>query len=214
MRRMPERGEYRWATVEAILDEAFWCHVGFVVEGQPVVLPMAYGRVGRTLYLHGAPANRLLKTLAGGCEACVTVTLVDGLVLSRSQFHHSLNYRSVVAFGRATSVEDDRERRVGLEAVVDHVVPGRSADAREPSAAEQRATRLVAFSIEEASAKVRQGPPKEEPEDLALAVWGGVVPLRNAAGAPLDDGRWAGPGEPPSVPAYLRPYQRPAPQPR
>jgi nitroimidazol reductase NimA-like FMN-containing flavoprotein (pyridoxamine 5'-phosphate oxidase superfamily) len=205
LRRLAERGTHQWSVVEAILDEGFVCHVAFCAEGQPFVLPMAYGRRGRVLYLHGAPANHLLRGLGEGLEACVTVTLVDGLVLSRSQFHHSINYRSVVIYGRPETVEDPAERRLALTSVVDQVVPGRSADARPPTDSELRATRVVKLGLEEASAKVRTGPPKEEPEDLALPVFGGEVPLRTTAVAARADGC----GEQVPVPSYLEPYTRP-----
>ena len=168
VRRLPERGRYDRATVDAILDEGFVCHLGLCYEGGPVVIPTAYARIGDWIYLHGAPANYALRRAVEGDSVCLTVTLVDGLVLARSAFHHSINYRSVVVFGVAQEVEDFDEKRTALMAFVDHVVPGRSPDTRPPSDSELRATRVVKVEIEEASAKVRTGGPKDDPEDLEL----------------------------------------------
>ena len=184
VRRHPERGSHDRALVHAILDEALVCHVGLIVDGRPLVIPMAYGREGDRLFLHGAVASRLLRSLAGGVEACVTVTLLDGLVLARSTFSSSLNYRSVVAFGRASRVEGEAERRRALELIVEHLIPGRTAEARSANPAELGATEVVEFAIEEATAKVRSGPPKEPEDDLALPVWAGVIPATLAWGAP------------------------------
>lgn len=207
---MAERGSHERAQIEAILDEGFVCHVGFASDEGTVVLPMAYGRDGDRLYLHGAPANHLLRSLGSEAPACVTVTLVDGLVLARSQFHHSINYRSVVLFGRCRLVEDPSEATSALATVVDHVVPGRTADARPPSDKERRATKVLCFIIEEGSAKVRTGGPKEEPEDLALPIWGGVIPLETAPQAPVPDepdGSATAPA-PPYATSYRRPEER------
>jgi nitroimidazol reductase NimA-like FMN-containing flavoprotein (pyridoxamine 5'-phosphate oxidase superfamily) len=187
VRRKAERGRYDRASIDAIFDEAMVAHVGFAVEGQPFVIPMAFSRVGDHLYLHGATGNHLLRTLAGGADACVTVTLVDALVLSRSAFHHSMNYRSVVVLGRAERVEDEQEKEAALLAVVDHLVAGRSRECRPPTSSELRATLVVRLPITEASAKVRTGPPIEEPDDLALPYWGGEVPVRVVRGDPVPD---------------------------
>ena len=189
LRRLPARGAFDRETVYAILDEGFVCHVGFVGDGQPFVIPTAYGRVGDTLYLHGAKASRMLKALAAGGEVCVTVTLVDGLVLARSAFHHSVNYRSVVVFGRARAVEDGGEKNAALEAFTEHVCRGRWADVRWPNAQELAATSVVALPLAEASAKVRTGPPVYDEEYYALSVWAGVLPLRVSPGEPEADQR-------------------------
>ena len=201
VRRLAERGRADRATVDEVLDEAYLAHVGFVVDGEPRVLPMTYGRAGDVLYLHGAVGNAMLRA-ADGAEVCVTVTLLDGLVLARSAFHHSMNYRSVVLLGTATRVTDDDEKRRALDAVVEHVLPGRSRTARPPSPAELRATTVLRLPIHEGSAKVRTGGPKEDPDDLDLPVWAGVVPLRLSPGEPEQDPDQHVPGlEPPSVPS-------------
>jgi uncharacterized protein len=188
LRRKKDRGHFDWDTIRAILDGGFVCHLGFVDGGHAVVIPTAYGRIDRDLYVHGAAANHALRTAAGGVDVCITVTLIDALVLSRSAFHHSMNYRSVVIFGRATKVEDVEEKRAALLAFVDHVVPGRSTDTRPPAEEELRATLVLRLPIVEASAKIRTGGPIEEPEDLSLPYWGGEIPLRLAPGAPIHDG--------------------------
>ncbi|MGH9025851.1 MAG: pyridoxamine 5'-phosphate oxidase family protein [Acidimicrobiia bacterium] len=182
--RLAERGQYDRETIDAILDKARVCHVGFVVDGQPYVIPTLHVRVGERLILHGAPANQMLRTLKDGADACVTVTLIDGLVLSRSWFHTSVNYQSVVVVGRAVEVSDPDEKRAALRELVEHVVPGRSDDARPPTDAELRATLVLALPLTEASAKVRAGPAKEEPDDVALRHWSGVVPLALQVSAP------------------------------
>jgi len=185
LRRLPDRGDHRPETVRAILDEALVAHVGFAVDGQPWVIPMTYARIGGNVYLHGSAANHLLRALASGVEVCVTVTLLDGLVLARSAFHHSMNYRSVVIFGVAERVEDEDEKQRAFVALVDRMVPGRSTHGvRLPSPAESRKTLVVRLPILEASAKVRTGPPIDDPEDLDLPVWAGVVPLRLIPGDP------------------------------
>lgn len=189
LRRQSERGRYERATIHAIVDEALVAHVGFAVDGQPWVIPMTFARVGDCVYLHGANGNHMLRALAGGGEVCVTFTLLDGLVLSRSAFHHSMNYRSVVAFGRAEMVIDDAEKLTALLAVVDHMVPGRSAESRVPDPSELRSTLVVRFPLTEASAKIRTGPPIETPGDYALPYWGGVVPVDTVLGAPIPDDR-------------------------
>jgi uncharacterized protein len=185
VRRLPERGVYDRAAIHAILDEGLVCHVGVVTDGHPFVIPCAYGRIDDRLYLHGSSASRLLRSLAAGAPACATVTLLDGLVLARSAFHHSMNYRSVVVLGHATRVDDAEERLAALRSVVEHVLPGRWRAARRPSAAELAQTLVVALPLDEASAKVRSGDPKDDAADLALEVWAGIVPLSLVASAPI-----------------------------
>lgn len=203
--RHPERGTFDRARIDAILDEALVCHVGFVHEGAPVVVPTLHARVGDTLYLHGSPASRMLTTLAGGCELCLTVTLLDGLVLARSVFDHSVNYRSVMVFGRARPVDDPAEKLVALEAVTEHVAPGRWGDARTPNARELAVTAVLALPLEEVAAKVRAGPPGDDAAAEGTEVWAGVVPLRTVAGRPEAA---AGVPEGREVPAYLHAYLR------
>jgi nitroimidazol reductase NimA-like FMN-containing flavoprotein (pyridoxamine 5'-phosphate oxidase superfamily) len=205
VRRHPERGIYERATIDAILDEALHCHVGFVSEGQAFVIPTIHARIGDLLYLHGSPASRMLRELGGGVDVCVTATLVDGVVLARSVYKHSLNYRSAMVLGRARVVEDEAGKRVALEAVVEHVCPGRSRDARPPNEQELAGTLVLALPITEASAKVRTGPPQDFDADLDLPIWGGVVPLRLTAGEPEAEARLpAGV----TVPAYAAEYRR------
>ncbi len=189
IRRLPKRAAYDRAVVEGILDEGRVCHIGFVADGVPFVLPTIYARVGDVIYLHGSAASRMLESLATGAEVCLTVTLVDGLVLARSAFHHSMNYRSVVVLGRPRLVDDLGERSRALRAIVDHVLPGRWDEVREPNAQELKATHVVALSISEASAKVRTGDPIDDEDDYALSVWAGQVPLRVVAEAPVPDAR-------------------------
>ena len=184
LRRHPERGTFDRATAYAILDEAYLAHVGFVVDGAPKVLPMTYGRIDDVLYLHGAVGNAMLRA-SFGAEVCVTVTLLDGLVLARSAFHHSMNFRSVVLLGTAEKVEDPDEKARAVAAVVDHVVPGRSEVSRPASEAELRTTAVLRLPIAEGSVKVRTGDAIDEPDDLVLAVWAGAVPLRLTPGAPI-----------------------------
>jgi nitroimidazol reductase NimA-like FMN-containing flavoprotein (pyridoxamine 5'-phosphate oxidase superfamily) len=205
VRRLPQRGAYELATIEAILDEGLVCHVAFVDDGQPFVLPTAYARIGSALYLHGSHSNRMLRLAAAGEQLCVTVTLLDGLVLARSAFHHSMNYRSVVVLGRARPVDDRAEKEAAFQALVEHVCPGRWRDARWPDARETDATLVVALDLAEASAKVRTGPPVDDEADLTLDVWAGVVPLTLVAGRPLDapDLR-----ADPVCPDYAQSYQR------
>jgi nitroimidazol reductase NimA-like FMN-containing flavoprotein (pyridoxamine 5'-phosphate oxidase superfamily) len=188
LRQRSERGSYDRALVDAVLDEALVCHVAFAdAGGQPFAIPTNYARLGDRLLIHGAPGSRLLRALAAGAPACVTVTLLDGLVLARSAFHHSMNYRSVVILGRFEVVGDREAKRAALTAVVEHVLRGRAADARPPTDAELDGTLVVALRIEEASAKVRAGPPADDREDMAVACWAGVVPLQLVAGAPVPD---------------------------
>ena len=203
VRRLPNRGAYDRETIHAILDEALICHVGFVVEGAPVVIPTIHWREGETLYFHGSAASRMLRTLKDGVDACVTVTLLDGLVLARSAFHHSMNYRSVVVFGRAKLVESEEERLRALEALVEHVVRGRSKDVRPPNAAELRQTMVLSMPIEEASAKIRSGGAADDEEDYALPVWAGVLPLSLTPGGPETDRDVSV-----EVPEYVKKYRR------
>ena len=187
MRRKAERGRYDFATVAAILDEGLIAHVGFMGAHGVCVLPMAFARVDDELYIHGAVGNAMLRELSTGADVCITVTLVDALVLSRSAFHHSMNYRCVVVVGEAVEVEDDQEKARALRAVVDHTLPGRSDDCRGPNASELRTTRVIRVPITEASAKVRSGPPIEDADDLATPFWGGEIPLVTTRGAPIAD---------------------------
>lgn len=188
LRRHPERGSHDRAVIDAILDEAPICHVGFAGPGgQPYVVPTIHARVGDVLYLHGSPASRALRTLGAGVPACVTATILDGLVLARSAFNHSMNYRSVMVLGTMTPVEDPAEKDAAFRAIVEHVAAGRSLEARMPSPEESRKTLVVRIPVEEASAKLRTGPPKDDPEDMALPVWAGVLPLRLVALAPEPD---------------------------
>ncbi len=189
VRRLPKRGVYDKASINSILDEGFICHVGFAIDGQPYVIPTGYARRGDILYLHGSAASRMLKTAGDGIDICVTVTLLDGLVLARSAFHHSMNYRSVVVLGKARLVTEDEEKRAALHAFTNHVVPGRWEETRQPTAQELKATNVLAVAIEEASAKVRTGPPIDDEEDYAFPVWAGVVPLETKAGVPVADAR-------------------------
>ena len=190
VRRLPKRGSYAKETVYSILDEAFLCHVGFVVDGQPFVIPTSYVRVDDTLYIHGSAASRMIKTSASeGVDICVTVTLLDGLVLARSAFHHSMNYRSVVVLGKGRLVTDDAEKRTALHAFTNHVVPERWEEARQPTPQELKATSVLALPIDEVSAKVRTGGPIDDEEDYALRIWAGVVPIETKIGVPIPDER-------------------------
>jgi len=206
LRRLPARGRFDRETVYAILDEALICHVGFVADGQPFVIPTIHARVEDRLYVHGSAASRMLKTLEGGVPVCLTATLLDGLVLARSAFHHSMNYRSAVVLGRAEAVSEAREKWDALEAIVEHVARGRWAEVREPSAKEMAGTLVLRLPIEEASAKVRTGPPLDDDEDYALPVWAGVLPLSLVPGEPVPDPRLpAGRPVSPSAVGYTRP---------
>jgi uncharacterized protein len=203
VRRHSRRGAYSRATVHAILDEGFVGHVAFCVDGQPYAIPMLYARDGEQLFLHGSPLSRMLQGLADGVPVCFTVTLVDGLVLARSAFHHSVNYRSVVALGEASAVRYPAEKHAALRAIVDHVATGRSEDVRGPSAGELKATEVVRLPLREVSAKVRTGPPVDAKADYALPAWAGEVPLVLAAGAPIPDDRCAA-----ALPDYVANYSR------
>ena len=191
VRRIPKRGRYDRATIDAILDEALVAHVGLTVDDQPFVIPMLHARLGDRVYLHGSSASRLMRRLAGGLPACMTVTLLDGLVLARSASNHSVNYRSVVVLGEARPVTGDDECAAALEAFTEKLVPGRWQEIRGPSAQELKATRVLTMELTEASAKVRDGGPIDEEEDYALETWAGVVPLALRAGAPVPDARLA-----------------------
>lgn len=203
--RLPARGRYDRELIDTVLDEALVCHVGFVADGQPFVIPTIHARMGDRLVFHGALASRMLKA-AMSVPVCVTVTLVDGLVLARSAFHHSMNYRSVVILGQAYELTDEIEKTRALEAVVEHVVPGRLASVRAPSPSEVKATRVLALPITEASAKVRSGPPLDDEADHALSCWAGEIPLRLCAQTPVPDPKLR-PGTP--VPDAARLYARP-----
>ncbi len=187
VRRLPARASYDRAVVDAILDEGLVCHVGFTIDAQPYVIPTTYARVDQHLYIHGSAASRMLRTLTDGVPVCVTVTLLDGLVLARSAFHHSMNYRSVVILGNAVEVAGADERLVALEAIVEHIRSGRWREVRSPSPQELRATSVLRLALDEVSAKVRSGPPLDDADDLAQGCWAGVIPLRLVAGAPVPD---------------------------
>lgn len=189
IKRVSQRGNYERQLIYEILDEGLICHVGFVVDNQPFVIPTAYGRVEDKLYIHGSPASRMLRSLLTGIEVCVTVTLLDGLVLARSAFHHSMNYRSVVIFGTATLVQDADEKLEALRAFTEHIVPGRWAEVRSPNRQELQGTLVLSLPITEASAKVRTGPPLDDEEDYSLPVWAGVLPLQVVAGEAIADPR-------------------------
>ena len=205
VKRLPTRGMYDRATIEAIVDEALICHVGFVVDGQPVVIPTIHWRGGEELYFHGSAASRMLRSLKGGVDACVTITLLDGLVLARSAFHHSMNYRSVVVFGKAREVTDPGERLTALDSLVEHVCAGRLKDVRPPNSRELAQTLILTLPLTEASAKIRTGGPMDDEEDYALPHWAGVIPLRLSPGTPEPDGRLAS-GT--ATPRYAEKYRR------
>jgi len=205
LKRLPERGSFDRATVDAILDEGFVCHVGFVVDGQPFVIPTSYARVGEQLFIHGSAASRMLRSLSKGIPVCVTVTLVDGLVLARSAFHHSINYRSVVIFGTATPLQNETEKMAALRAFTEHVIPGRWAEVRKPSEEELKRTTVLSLPLTEASAKIRTGPPKDDEADYTLPVWSGELPLHVLTGMPLADPRTPATQH---VPDYILRYDR------
>jgi nitroimidazol reductase NimA-like FMN-containing flavoprotein (pyridoxamine 5'-phosphate oxidase superfamily) len=197
VRRLADRGRYDWRTIHSILDEGMVCHLGFAVDGRPWVMPTTYARIDDRVYVHGATANFALKSLASGVDACVTVTLLDGLVLARSAFHHSMNYRSVMLFGRAERVDDEQEKLESMVAIVEHLVPGRRHDTRLPSPEELRKTLVVRLALDECSAKVRTGGPLDDDEDMDLGFWAGVLPLTTVPGEPVPDVNLP-------VPDYLR----------
>jgi uncharacterized protein len=205
LKRLPQRGSYDREAINQILDEGFVCHVGFIVDGQPFVIPTGYSRVDDKLFFHGSQASRMLRTLEKGIDVCVTVTLIDGLVLARSAFHHSMNYRSAVVFGCATIVDEPEEKLAALLALSEHMIPGRWADVRKPNERELQLTTVLSLPLTEASAKVRTGPPLDDEEDYDLPVWSGVIPLRLIAEAPLDDPRLKAEI---AAPDYTRRYER------
>lgn len=206
LKRKRERGSYDRATIDAILDEALIAHLGIAEGDQPFVIPTLHARSGDLVYCHGSVTSRTLRALHAGRPACLTVSLLDGLVLARAAMHHSANYRSVMLVGKARSVEDPAEKRTALRAVVEHIVPGRWAQVREPSDNELRATSVLALPIDEASAKIRTGPPQDDEEDYSLEVWAGIIPFASEAGAPMPDPRLDASIEPPAnVRAYVRP---------
>ena len=189
VKRLPKRAAYDKKLVHAILDEGFICHVGFSVDGQAFVIPTGYARAGGQIYIHGSAASRMLRSLDAGIDICLTVTLVDGFVLARSAFHHSMNYRSVVVLGKAKLVTDPVEKREALRCFTNHIVPGRWEEVRQPTDQELKATTVLALPLEEVSAKVRTGPPVDDEEDYSLPIWAGVVPLRSQVGEPVPDDR-------------------------
>jgi nitroimidazol reductase NimA-like FMN-containing flavoprotein (pyridoxamine 5'-phosphate oxidase superfamily) len=203
--REPHRGLYEREAAYKILDEGFICHVGFVIDGQPFVIPTGYGRQGDNLYIHGSAASRMLRNLEQGVAVCVTVTLLDGLVLARSIFNHSMNYRSVVVLGVAHAVEDPMEKLEALRSLSEHIIPGRWAETRQPNQKELKATLLMRLPIEEFSSKVRQGPPIDDEEDYGFPTWAGVIPLRMLAGKPIRDPKL---GAESAVPGYVKKYSR------
>ncbi|HEY7097270.1 MAG TPA: pyridoxamine 5'-phosphate oxidase family protein [Terriglobales bacterium] len=203
--REPHRGSYDRETAYKILDEGFICHVGFVLDGQPFVIPTGYGRAGDNLYIHGSAASRMLRSLDQGVAVCVTVTLLDGLVLARSIFNHSMNYRSVVVLGTATAVKDQAEKLESLRLLSEHIIPGRWVESRQPNERELKATSVLRLPIEEFSCKVRQGPAIDDEEDMSFPVWAGVIPLSTVAGEPIRDAQLDATI---SVPAYVSTYSR------
>jgi len=204
VRRLPKRGSHEAELIREILDAGFLAHVGFCVDGQPFVIPTLFGRKEDELYLHGSAASRMLRELETGVQACVTVTVVDGLVLARSAFHHSMNYRSVVAFGTAKKIEDPEQKNEALRTISEHLIAGRWAEVREPTEKELKATGVLEFTIEDASAKVRTGPPLDDEEDYALSVWAGVLPVTLRAGTPVPDERLSAAV---TVPDYVAQYR-------
>jgi uncharacterized protein len=203
--REAHRGVYERAAAYEILDEGFICHVGFVLDGQPFVIPTAYGRSGGNLYVHGSAASRMLRNLDKGVPVCITVTLLDGLVLARSIFNHSMNYRSVVVLGTAVAVLDAKEKLEALKLLSEHILPGRWAESRQPNERELKQTLVLRLPIEEFSAKVRQGPPIDDDEDYAFPTWAGVIPLETVSGPPINDPRL---DSTTAVPVYARAYSR------
>lgn len=205
VKRAPKRCHYDFETVASILDEGLVCHVGFVIDQQPFVIPTAYGRIDDKVYIHGASASRMLKSLSTGIDVCLTVTLLDGLVLARSVYHHSMNYRSVVMFGTAQTVVNPAEKMTALKAFTEHVMRGRWDDVRSPSPSELAATSVLSLPIAEASAKIRTGPPTDDAADYSLPVWAGVLPLAPAPGTPIADPQLP---QEISVPSNVRNYSR------
>jgi nitroimidazol reductase NimA-like FMN-containing flavoprotein (pyridoxamine 5'-phosphate oxidase superfamily) len=205
VKRLPKRGSFDLGVINAILDEAFICHVGYNISGQPYVIPTGFARVDSDLYIHGSSASRMLRSLADGVDVCVTVTLLDGLVLARSAFHHSMNYRSVVVLGKATLVSEQAEKEAALEAFSEQVIPGRWADVRPPTELELKATTVLRLPITEASAKIRTGDPVDDEEDYSMDVWAGILPLSISASQPIADARLESSTKPPE---YVSGYTR------
>jgi nitroimidazol reductase NimA-like FMN-containing flavoprotein (pyridoxamine 5'-phosphate oxidase superfamily) len=205
LHRLPKRGVFDRETIYRVLDEAFICHIGFTVDEQPYVIPTGFARVGDKLLIHGSAASRMMRALAWEIDVCVTVTLIDGLVLARSAFHHSMNYRSVVVMGKAKIIQDEAEKNDALRAFTDHIVPGRWAEVRWPTPLELKATTVLSLPIEEASAKVRSGDPVDDDEDHAMDVWAGVLPLQQSPGPPIPDAKLK---DGINVPSYVKNYQR------
>jgi uncharacterized protein len=205
VKRLPKRADYDRDTINAILDEGFVCHVGFVVEGQPFVIPTGYARVDNRIYIHGSAASRMLRSLSTGIDVCLTVTIVDGIVLARSAFHHSMNYRSVVVFGKAIPVEEAAEKMEALNALSEHIIPGRWKDVREPNEQEMKATLVLKLPLEEASAKIRTGPPLDDEEDYQIPVWSGVLPLKLIPSSPVADDHTSSDK---AIPDYVTNYKR------
>jgi uncharacterized protein len=205
LKRIPKRGNFDRETVYQILDEAFICHIGFSVDGQTFVIPTAYGRKGDTLFVHGSAASRMMREMSKGIDVCVTVTMVDGLVLARSAFHHSMNYRSVVIFGKAEIITDEAEKNDALFAFTEHLIKGRWDDVRQPNAKELKGTTVLRLPINEASAKIRTGDPIDDENDYDLDVWAGIIPLEVVAGKPISDKLLR---ENITVPGHLNNYQR------
>jgi nitroimidazol reductase NimA-like FMN-containing flavoprotein (pyridoxamine 5'-phosphate oxidase superfamily) len=205
IRRIPKRGSFERETIYKILDEAFVCHVGFTVDDQPFVIPTSYARIGDRLIIHGSSASRMMRTLGSEKPICVTVTLIDGLVLARSAFHHSMNYRSVVIFGKAKLISDEQEKIAALEALTEHIVPNRWPEIRPPNELELKATTVLSLPIEEASAKIRTGSPVDAEEDYDLEVWAGVIPLKVKAESSIADEKLK---KEISIPAYISGYKR------
>jgi nitroimidazol reductase NimA-like FMN-containing flavoprotein (pyridoxamine 5'-phosphate oxidase superfamily) len=203
--REPHRGAYDRETIYKILDEGFVCHVGFAVEGQPFVIPTMFARVGDAIYFHGSAASRMLRGASEGLSVCVTVTLADGLVLARSVFNHSMNYRSVVALGKATLIDATEEKLAALQAFTEKILPGRWNEARQPSEKELKATSILRLPLTEVSAKMRVGPVEDDAPDYALGVWAGIIPLHLTPGVPVRDKR-CDPSIP--LPAYAAHYKR------
>jgi nitroimidazol reductase NimA-like FMN-containing flavoprotein (pyridoxamine 5'-phosphate oxidase superfamily) len=205
IKRIPKRGNFERDTINSILDEGFVCHIGFTMDEQPFVIPTSYARIGENLIIHGSSASRMMRALAREKPICVTVTLIDGLVLARSAFHHSMNYRSVVVFGTAKVIQDKEEKLAALRALTEHLVPNRWREVRPPNDLELKATTVLSLPIEEASAKIRTGNPVDEEEEYCLDVWAGVVPLKLIAGNPISDEKLKSEI---SIPAYVANYKR------
>jgi nitroimidazol reductase NimA-like FMN-containing flavoprotein (pyridoxamine 5'-phosphate oxidase superfamily) len=204
LHRLSNRGAYDREAIYSILDEGLVCHVGIVFEGAPFVIPTGYGRSGDQLFIHGSSASRMLRTLSEGADACITVTLIDGLVLARSVFHHSMNYRSVLVLSKGTLIDEPEAKIEALRLITERLVPGRWDDVRHPTPQEMQATSVIAFSINEGSAKIRIGPPKDDEADYALQIWAGVLPLLFTTGAPIPDERNL---DGVTLPSYIRDYK-------